>query len=262
MTRHLRLSLLFVGAAAAVLVPARVADACWCSRAYTRSYFSPCVTCPTVSRSYYVPVVARCPTTSCGTTCTTTNVERCYYEAQTVYTIRTVLQPTTAYVRRSYYDPVTCCYRSYLTPTTQFVERSYQLPMTTWTQRCSTEPTTSCTTNYVQSASYWSTDGHHYYPFVTAAPSSSCPAPSSNGSSPRESSYGPSTDSKKSGDSNGSIPQAPDPKPMPSKSNGARSPTPRSGDPLAVRQTISTSLPQPNSGFVYPVSRGSPRANR
>ena len=237
MSRFLR-PLVLAGAALAVFAPARVSEACWCRRVFTRSYYDPCVSCPTVVRSYSVPIVAACPTTSCSTT----NVERCYYEPVTTYETRTLMSPQTSFIRRSYYDPGTCCYRSYLEPVTRYVERSYQVPITTHMKRCSTEPVQSCTTTYTSGngasyfipetrvSHYWSPDGYRYYPVYTTVPAASCPVTNGNGSSTRESGYGSAGDSKKSGDSNAEPPKAPDPipmlqpKPSPEKKEGARSP--------------------------------------
>ncbi|GEM_PF-6562622 len=206
------------------------AEACWCSRAYTASYYDPCVSCPTVARSYYVPVAApvaaACPTTSCSTV----NVQRCYYEPQTIYQTQTVVEPQVSYVRRSYYDPLTCCYQSYLVPSTQYVERSYQVPVTSWSKRCSTEPVQSCTTTYSASyyvpqtyvSSYWSPDGVVYYrscyPVTVAAPSN-CAVPSGNGASQRESGYRPPDESKKAEPKPEGEP-APAPTPMPKPAPG------------------------------------------
>ena len=235
MSRFFR-PLLLAGAALAVFGPARVSEACWCSRVFTRSYYDPCVSCAPVARCYSCAPVAACPTTSCSTT----NVERCYYEPQTIYETRTLMQPQLTYVRRSYYDPMRCCNRSYLSPVIQHVERSYQVPVKTYVKRCSTEPVTSCTTSYTTGNgasyyipetrvwSYWSPDGYHYYPVYTTAPAASCPVSNGNGSSTHESGYGPAGESKKSGDSKLDPPKAPDPTPMPKpapeKKEGARLP--------------------------------------
>ena len=257
MSRFLR-PLLLAGAALAVFGPARVSEACWCSRVFTRSYYDPCVSCPTVVRSYSVPVVAACPTTSCSMT----NIERCYYEPVTTYETRTLMSPQTSYIRRSYYDPGTCCYRSYLEPVTQYVERSYQVPITTHVKRCSTEPVKTCTTTYAPAngtsylipktrvSHYWSPDGYRYYPVYTTVPAVSCPVPNGNGSNTRESGYGPAGDSKKSGDSTAEPPKAPDPipmlqpKPAPEKKEGARSPGGQRGSLSSTRSATSVGPPR------------------
>jgi hypothetical protein len=257
MSRFLR-PLVLAGAAFAVFAPAQVSEANWCRRVFTRSYYDPCVSCPTVVRSYSVPVVATCPTTSCATT----SVERCYYEPITNYEMRTLMQPQTSFVRRSYYDPVTCCNRTYLEPVTQYVERSYQVPITTHVKRCSTEPVTTCTTTYTTGngssyfipttrvSHYWSPDGYRYYPVYTTAPAVSCPVPNGNGSSTRDSGYGPSGDSKKSSDSTADPPKAPDPVPMlqpnpaPDKKEGARSPSGQRGSLASTRPSTAVGLPR------------------
>jgi hypothetical protein len=245
--------ILFSVAAAAVtfIAASDTARACWCSRAYTASYYDPCVACPTVARSYYVPVdapvVAACPTTSCSTV----NVQRCYYEPQTVYQTQTVLEPQVSYVRRSYYDPLTCCYQSYLVPTTQYVQRSYQVPVTSWSKRCATEPVQSCTTTYTASyfvpqtyvSSYWSPNGvayyRSYYPATTIVAPTSCPAPSGNGATQRESGYGPTDDSKKS-EPKPANEAAPTPTPMPKPAPGAGGAATRARPGVAVTPIHST----------------------
>ena len=228
MSRLLR-PLLLVGAALAVIGQTRESEACWCSRVFTRSYCDPCVSCAPVTRC--CAPVAVCPTTSCSTA----NVERCYYEPQTTYETRTLMTRQTSYVRRSYYDPWTCCNRSYLEPVSQWVERSYQVPITSYVKRCSTEPVTTCTTSYAPVAGasyyvpetrfshYWSPDGYHYYPVYTTAPAPSCPVNGSNGSSSRGSSYGQPPDAKKSNDAAPATSKPPGPVPMPEKREGAKS---------------------------------------
>lgn len=232
MSRFLR-PLLLAGVALVVLVPARVSEACWCSRVFTRSYCDPCVSCAPATRC--CAPVAACPTTSCSTA----NVERCYYEPQTTYETRTLMTRQTSYVRRSYYDPWTCCNRSYLEPVSQWVERSYQVPVTSYVKRCSTEPVTTCMTSYAPAygasylvpetrfSHYWSPDGYRYYPVYTAVPSASCPVPNSNGSGSRDSSYGQPPDAKKSSDAVPETPKAPSPVPMPEKRESRKVTTPQ-----------------------------------
>jgi hypothetical protein len=274
MSRFLR-PMVLAGAALAVFSPARVSEACWCSRVFTRSYYDPCVSCPTVVRSYSAPVVAACPTTSCSTT----NVERCYYEPVTTYETRTLMSPQSSFIRRSYYDPVTCCNRSYLEPVTQYVERSYQVPITTHVKRCSTEPVKTCTTTYTTGngsayfipetrvSHYWSPDGYRYYPVYTTAPAVNCPVSNGNGSSTRESGYGPAGDSKKSGDSTAEPPKAPDPvpmlqpKPAPEKKDEARVPGGHRGSLPPTRSVTSVGSPSAQRA-VYATSDGLRRARQ
>jgi hypothetical protein len=107
------------------------AAACWCNRLYTSYYVDPCVTCPTASQP-----ACSIPQANCYTACE----QRCYLEPQIGYQVVTRLEPQTFFVRRSYYDPISCCQRSYYWPATQLVERAYQVPVTSYVQRCYTDP--------------------------------------------------------------------------------------------------------------------------
>jgi len=231
MSRFLR-PLILAGVGIIALGSARESEACWCSRVFTRSYWDPCVSC--VPASCRTPVaVTACPMTSCSTS----SVERCYYEPQTTYETRTLMSPQTSFVRRTYYDPVTCCNRTFLEPVTQWVERSYQVPVQGWTKRCTTEPVTTCTTSCptgngpanvaAQSRvySYYSPDGYRYYPVYTTVPAASCPVHNANGSQKRESEYGKPSDAKKPSDpSSDQAKPPPVPVPMPEKKEGAWNP--------------------------------------
>ena len=118
------------------------AAACLCNRVYTSYYVDCCATCPSSPVQSCVP----------QTTCATTTVQRCYWVPENTYRTMTRLEPRAVYVRRSYYDPLTCCYRSYYAPSTQFVQVSYQVPVTSYVQRWVEEPQTVCTTPHVQPA--------------------------------------------------------------------------------------------------------------
>lgn len=125
---------------------------------------------PTVVQSSPVvvqsaPVVAAaspccdpCPQTQC----TTSYVQRCYYQPVTTYQTQTYYQPVTTY-RTSYYyepvcsysyscyyDPCTCSYQQVATPTTSYQLRAQCCPVQSWVQRCSSVPVTS-----YQRVSYW-----------------------------------------------------------------------------------------------------------
>ena len=159
MTSLMRVPFFVACGALAVLGLARDSQACWCRPIYTGCYYDPCqtvltgnypvssVATPTmVGSSYYSPNpvspgVAGCPTS----TCTTTNITRCYLEPQTSLATHTQIEPQISYVRRCYWDPWTGCYQCYWVPITQYVERHYFVPVTTHVQRCQVEPTTTCT---------------------------------------------------------------------------------------------------------------------
>ncbi len=120
-----------------IVLPSGVANACWSSRVYTRTYYDPCAVSPPMQTDFCVPA-------TCATAYRTVNIERCYYEPQTVYETRCLMQPQVSYIRRSYFDPATCCYRTYLQPVTTCVARSYQVPVTTYVPRRLSEPRTFC----------------------------------------------------------------------------------------------------------------------
>jgi hypothetical protein len=185
------------------------------------------------------------------------------------------MSPQTSFVRRSHYDPATCCNRTYLEPVTQYVERSYQVPITTHVKRCSTEPVRTCTSTYTTGNSngasyfipetrvshYWSPDGYRYYPVYTTVPAASCPVTNGNGSSTHESGYGPGGDSKKSNGSTAEPPQAPDPKPMPQlkpepeKKEGARHPG-RESRSVAATRAMTSGASHGTARTVYATSDG------
>src|SRR5262245_59891038 len=116
------------------------ASACWCSRVYTSYYVDPCVTCSSTATQCSIPQ------TNCYTSCE----QRCYLEPLVACGVVTRLEPQTFYVRRSYYDPISCCQRSYYTPATQLVERAYQIPVTTYVQRCYSEASNGSTSQPVR----------------------------------------------------------------------------------------------------------------
>src|SRR5262245_22153549 len=122
-------------------VPGNRAMACWCNRVYTSYYVDPCVSCTTVPAC---STTMCCPTSGCAATSCYTTAQHCYMEPQVTYRVVTRLEPQTFYVRRSYYDPFSCCDRSYYVPATQFVSHSYQVPVTTYVQRCYVESTNAC----------------------------------------------------------------------------------------------------------------------
>lgn len=150
--RHLSVTAI---AAACAFASANQAHACWNRRVYTSYYVDPCVSCvtPSVQSCATGGSCSTCPISSCATACE----PRCYLESQVGYRVVTRLEPQTAYIRRSYYDPYRCCDRSYLIPTTQFVQRSYQIPVTTYVQRCCSEPV--CPASYESPAAKRQSNG-------------------------------------------------------------------------------------------------------
>ena len=188
MIRSFRIPLLVSGVFTAAFFTGE-AQAYWCSPAYTSCcYYDPCVSCtPVVTQSCYVPQ------TTCTTVFATTSVQRCYLEPRTAYRTVTRLEPQYTYVRRSYYDPFSCCYRSYLVPTTHYVRRAYSVPFTSYVQRCSLQPVTYCTPRC-------STSYETYSPLSAPATTEEGPGATEE----RGSQYPPTTDEK-----------APKPKPVP-----------------------------------------------
>ena len=164
MSRLLRFPLLAVCGVVAVLGSARISDACGCRRVYTSCSWQRCIATPTIRTCGFS--TATCPTTGIAS-CPIPNVERCYLEPQTTYVTQSRLEAQVRYVRRSYYDPVTCCYQTYWEPATQYVERAYQVPLTRWVRRCSAETTA---TNPLESLAL-----HHSYYVPTALPERQSP---------------------------------------------------------------------------------------
>ena len=117
--------------------------------------------------SYYVaPVVTFASPVACCTpcptpcpppqpVCSTSYVQRCYYQPVTTYqtqsyyepvtTYRTsyYYEPVTSYRYSMYYDPCTCSYQQVATPTTSYQLRAQNCPVQSWVQRCASVPVTS-----------------------------------------------------------------------------------------------------------------------
>jgi hypothetical protein len=130
--------------------------------------------------SYYAPVAAPAPCcNACPQTCCSTSyVQRCYYQPVTTYQSRTYYEPVTTYhtsyycepvcsYRYScYFDPCSCSYQQVAIPTTSYVMRSQCTPVQSWVQRCCSVPVTT----YQQS--------FYYEPVTTCTTTPSCcPAP-------------------------------------------------------------------------------------
>jgi len=99
---------------------------------------------------------------SCGTSCSTSYVQRCYYQPVTTYQTQSYYEPVTTY-RTSYYyepvcsyryscyyDPCTCSYQQVATPVTSYALRAQSCPVQSYVQRCCQVPVTS-----YQKVCYW-----------------------------------------------------------------------------------------------------------
>ncbi len=115
------------------------------------------------------PVVAATPVcTTCNspppssTACSTSYVQRCYYQPVTTYQTQTYYEPVTTY-RTSYYyepvtsyryscyyDPCTCSYQQVATPCTSYQLRAQSCPVQSYVQRCCQVPVT-----VQQKVCYW-----------------------------------------------------------------------------------------------------------
>jgi hypothetical protein len=153
--------------------------------------------------SYYAPAACCDPCPPPQPVCTTSYVQRCYYQPVTTYETRSYYEPVTTY-RTSYYyepvtsyrysayfDPCTCSFQQVACPTTSYQLRSQTCPVQSWVQRCCSVPVTT----YRQSL-YWEpvttcctpTTGTSYYvaPVATPTPGPLPPAvsesPARNGS--------------------------------------------------------------------------------
>src|SRR5258708_15439340 len=129
------------GAALLLVLAASPAQAAW-----NNAFQLCCFGCRHNTQSHYVapPVVANA--SPCGGCCTTSYVQRCYYQPVTTY--KTVCEPVTSYKTSYYYEPV-CSYRSscyydpctgssvqVTTPVTSYRLRSQCNAVTSYVQRC------------------------------------------------------------------------------------------------------------------------------
>jgi hypothetical protein len=127
---------------------------------------------PVAASQYYVPpavvqsapvVAAASPCNTCQqTSCSTSYVQRCYYQPVTTMTTQTYYEPVTTYKTSYYYEPVTsyryscyydpctCSYQQVATPCTSYQLRSQCCPVQSWVQRCCQVPVTS-----YQKCCYW-----------------------------------------------------------------------------------------------------------
>lgn len=113
-----------------------------------------CCPAPVVVQSS--PVVAAPACNPCQQQqCSTSYVQRCFYQPVTTYTTQsyyeavTTMQtsyyyePVTCYRTSYYFDPCTCCYKQVATPVTSYELRSKCCPVQTWVQRCAQVPVTT-----------------------------------------------------------------------------------------------------------------------
>jgi hypothetical protein len=129
------------------------------------------------SKYYAVPVVPAAPATAVYSSpvvvaqsspcceqpkCTTSYVQRCYYQPVTVMQTKTYYEPVTtmhtsyyyepvvSYRYSSYYDPCTCTCQQVAVPTTCYQLKSRCCPVQSWVQKCCQVPVTA-----YQKAFYW-----------------------------------------------------------------------------------------------------------
>jgi hypothetical protein len=117
----------------------------------TAVYSSPVV-------AYSNPCCDPCP----KTTCSTSYVQRCFYQPVTVmqtksyYEPVTTMQtsyyyePVTSYRYSCYYDPCTCSYQQVAVPTTSYCLKAKSCPVQSWVQKCCQVPVTT-----YQKSCYW-----------------------------------------------------------------------------------------------------------
>jgi len=141
--------------AGSTLLPADKADA---------ALFDCCRRLLLVPSSYFVPTVATvaapapcaavvkpactvpCVTVLPTSICTTSYIRRTYLEPRVTYVTHEAIEARPRYVRRYYWDPVLCRYRTQLVAYTSFVKRYYQVPVTSYVVRSYLQPVTTCTT--------------------------------------------------------------------------------------------------------------------
>jgi hypothetical protein len=126
-------------------------------RAVTNYYYtppvvvqsSPVVAAPVVAHS--APACNPCAQPQCSTS----YIQRCYYQPVTTYTTQsyyeavTTMQtsyyyePVTSYRTSYYYDACSCSYYQVATPTTSYQLRAKSCPVQSWVQRCAQVPVTT-----------------------------------------------------------------------------------------------------------------------
>lgn len=158
-------------AAAAWLCAAEPASAAWNNvfqatcflrpKSQTSYYQAPVVvqSAPVVGvQAYSSPCCDPCPKPQC----TTSYVQRCYYQPVTSYQTKTYYEPVTTYQTSYYYEPVTsykyscyydpctCSYQQVAVPSVSYSLKAKSCPVQSWVQRCTSVPVTT-----YQQAFYW-----------------------------------------------------------------------------------------------------------
>jgi hypothetical protein len=145
-------------------------QAAWCN------VFQVCFFHHRATTSYYVAPAPCCQPCCPQPVCSTSYVQRCYYQPVTTYQTRSYYEPVTTYQTSYYYEPVTsyryscyydpcsCSYQQVACPTTSYRLRSQCCPVQSWVQRCCSVPVTT----YQQA---------FYYEPVTTCCTPSCAPP-------------------------------------------------------------------------------------
>lgn len=152
--KPLRVSIWAAAVWAATVLPA--------AAAWNNVFQVTCFNCgPRSSTSAYAaaPVVVHASPAPCNpcpqTNCSTSYVQRCYYEPVTSYQTQSYYEPVTTYQTSYYYEPVTsyryscyydpcsCSYHQVATPTTSYQLRAQNCPVQSWVQRCVQVPVTA-----------------------------------------------------------------------------------------------------------------------
>src|SRR5262249_36537957 len=145
---------------------------CFLRRKSTSNCCPPAPCCPPAAVAFSAPCCTSCappapapcpcPQPCPQTSCSTSYVQRCYYqpvtcyqtksyyEAVTTYKTSFYYEPVTSYTYRCYFDPCTCCYKQVACPCTSYQLRSQQCPVQSWVQRCCQVPVTT-----YQKTCYW-----------------------------------------------------------------------------------------------------------
>ena len=121
---------------------------------------------PVVVAQYAPPPVVVVQSSPCNTCeekkCTTSYVQRSYYQPVTTYETKTVMEqvttvqtsyyyaPVVSYRYSSYYDPSSCCAQQVAVPVTSYELRQKQCPVQSWVSRCVQVPVQG-----VQKVDYW-----------------------------------------------------------------------------------------------------------
>jgi hypothetical protein len=171
--KHLKIGLCAFSLWAAAALPA---SAAW-DNVFQPTLFGRCRQAPTTS-AYVAPVVVQSSpvvaTPVCNTcnsapaqvatsnACSTTYVQRSYYQPVTTYQTQSYYEPVTTYRTSYYYEPVTsyryscyydpcsCSYQQVAQPVTSYQLRAQSCPVQSYVQRCCQVPVTA-----YQKVCYW-----------------------------------------------------------------------------------------------------------